>query len=228
MSMEHLIRLELKKTPVRNYILFSVLAIVLGMFFLLASLTDSSDTVHDFDNAFRSAEMIFSFIFIVFFAVLNGALVISEYNNRTILLMFTYPVNKKKLIAAKLLLITLFIAISLGIGYVCCSLFLVWIDRKFDLLADTFSGAVLEYFVVRSLTTIVVFSCLGLWTFAAGMLRKSVTVTIISSLFFIFLRQLIIASCKEPRESPVMVLSVLMITAAALWYAFKKTVTELD
>ena len=77
MTIQHLIRLELKKTPFWKYTLLSALAIVLGIFFLLASITDSSDTVHDFNNAFQSAEMIFACIFIVFFAVLNGELVIS-------------------------------------------------------------------------------------------------------------------------------------------------------
>ncbi len=228
MTMEHLIRLERKKVPFGYYIMLSALAILLGMFFLLVSLTDSSDAVRDFDNAFRSAEMIFAFIFIVFFAVLNGALIISEYNNRTILLMFTYPVPKRKMIAAKLVLITLFVAASLAAGYTCCGLFLIGIDWKFDLLADTFSGAVLCYFVVRSVTTIVVFCCLGLWTFAAGMCRKSVTMTIVSSLLFIFLRQLVISSCKEPRESPGVVLITVAITAAALWYTFRNKITQLD
>ena len=228
MTIQHLIRLELKKTPFWKYTLLSALAIVLGIFFLLASITDSSDTVHDFNNAFQSAEMIFACIFIVFFAVLNGELVISEYNNRTILLMFTYPVDKKKMIAAKLIVITLFIVLSLAVGYTCCGLFLVGIDRKFDLLADTFSGAILRYFIVRSVTTIVVFCCLGLWTFAAGMLRKSVTVTIVSSMLFILLRQLVIASGREPRESPGVVLVAAMITAVSLWVTFRRKITELE
>lgn len=228
MTIQHLMRLELKKTPFGKYILLSALAIVLGLFFLFVSLTDSSDTVHDFENAFQTAEMIFSCIFIVFFAVLNGALIISEYNNRTILLMFTYPVDKKLMIVAKLMVITLFIAVSLSVGYLCCGLFLAGIDRAFDLLADAFSGAVLCYFVVRAATTIVVYCCLGLWTFAAGMHRKSVTVTIVSSLLFIFLRQVVVASGKEPRESLGVMLVLITITALALWYTFRRKITELE
>ncbi|MDI3410257.1 ABC transporter permease subunit [Bacillus sonorensis] len=43
-------------------------------------------------------------VFIVFAGVLIAKLIIGEYKNRTITVMFTYPVSRKKLMAAKLLL----------------------------------------------------------------------------------------------------------------------------
>nr|MDH3155734.1 ABC transporter permease [Bacillus licheniformis] len=41
-------------------------------------------------------------MFIVFAGVLIAKLVIGEYKNRTITVMFTYPVSRKKLMATKL------------------------------------------------------------------------------------------------------------------------------
>lgn len=49
--------------------------------------------------------------FIVFASVLIAKLVIEEYKNRTILIMFSYPVSRKKLIASKLTLIA-FLTVS--------------------------------------------------------------------------------------------------------------------
>ena len=60
------------------------------------------------------------------------------------------------------------------------------------------------------------------------MLRKSVTVTIVSSMLFILLRQLVIASGREPRESPGVVLVAAMITAVSLWFTFRRKITELE
>lgn len=226
--MEHLMKLELKKIHFKNYILLSALMIALSMFFVFVSLNDTSEHVRTFENTFRTVEMIFAFAFIILFSVLNSALVISEYNNRTILLMFTYPVDKKKVVAAKILIISLFISVSMIVGYILCSFFIVGIDRRFDLLEGEFSASVLKGWTLRAIVTIIVFCCLGFWTLAAGMIRKSVVVTVVSSIVFIFLRQIVIASSKSQQENIWVVLITAGITAAAMWYMFAKKITELD
>ena len=40
--------------------------------------------------------------FIIFGAVLIAKLIIDEYKNKTILLMFSYPINRKKIMISKL------------------------------------------------------------------------------------------------------------------------------
>lgn len=226
--MERLMKLELKKVHFGKYILLSALMIVLSMYFVFVALYDSSGTARTYDNTFRTVEMIFAFVFIIFFAVLVSALVISEYNNRTILLMFTYPVDKKKVILSKLLVVMLFITASMIVGYVFCGLFIVGIDRRFDLLEGEFTVAVFRNWIIQAAVTLLVFDCLGLWTFAAGMVKKSVTVTIVSSMVFIFLRQIVITASENQRESIGVVLVTVGITAAVMWYTFSKKIMELD
>ena len=142
--------------------------------------------------------------------------------------MFTYPVDKKKMVTAKLLLITVFMAVSMLIGYAVCSLFIVGIDKRFDLLDGDFSFMVFENWIYGALATTVVFCCLGLWTFAMGMIKKSVSMTIVSSMIFIFLRQVVITAGESHQESGGLVLITVAITAAALWYIFRKKITQLD
>ena len=226
--MIHLMKLELKKIHFGRYILISAFAIVLSMYFVFVSLNDTSDNVRTFEDTFKTVEMIFAFIFVIFFSVLNAALVISEYNNKTILLMFTYPVDKKKIILSKLLFITLFMAVSMLIGYVFCSLFIIGIDKKFDLLAGDFSTVILKDWLSGAFVTTIVFCCLGLLTFAVGMIRKSVSVTIVSSMIFIFLRQVVITAGERNRENFSLVFMTLAITLAAMWYTFAKKITQLD
>lgn len=226
--MTHLMRLELKKIHFKKYIFFSVLTIILSMYFVFVSLYDTSEHVRTFENTFRTVEMIFAFIFVIFFSVLNAAIVISEYNNKTILLMFTYPVVKKKMVTAKLLLITVFMAVSMLAGYAACSLFIIGIDKRFDLLDGDFSFMVLENWIYGALATTVVFCCLGLWTFAVGMIKKSVSMTIVSSMIFIFLRQVVMTAGESHQESGGLVLIAVAITAAALGYIFRKKITQLD
>lgn len=226
--MTHLMKLELKKVHFLRYILISAGLIFLGIFFLFVALHDSSDSPRTFDHSFRIVQMIFAFVYVIFFAVLVAAIIISEYNNKTILLMFTYPVDKKKMILSKLIVITSFMAVSILIGYVCCSIFIVWSDHQFDLISSDFSYGVLKNWIFAALSSTIVFCCLGLWTFVVGMVKKSVAVTIVSSVIFIFLRQLVIASSENYQENVWIVLVSIIITLFALRYTFTKQITQID
>ena len=226
--MTHLIKLELKKIHFWRYVLISAASIMLGMFFLFVALNDASDRPRTFEDSFRTVQMIFAFVYVIFFGVLVSTMVISEYNNKTILLMFTYPVDKKKIIVSKLMVITLFMAVSILIGYVCCSLFIVGLDCWSDLIVGEFSSEILRNWIAAALSSTIAFCCLGLWTFVVGMVKKSVAVTIVSSVIFIFLRQLVIASSENYQENVWIVLASIIITLFALRYTFTKQITQID
>lgn len=226
--MAHFMKLELKKIHFKNYIFISVLSILMTMFFTYVSLNDTSFQAHTFEDTFRTVTMVFAFIFIIFFSVLNVSIVINEYTNKTIFLMFSYPVEKKKILAAKLLVITGFIALSLLVGYVFCFLFILGIDQQLDLIAGDFSPSFLADFVKSAVYAAIVFCCLGLWTFALGMIKKSATVTIVSSVVFIFLRQIVITSLETPQETFPLVLVTVGLTAVFLWFTFERNIGQLD
>ena len=226
--MTHLIRLELKKIHPWRYLLISAAGILCSMFFVFVALHDSSACARTYDEAFRTMQMIFAFLFVIFFSVMNAAVIIGEYNHGTIRLMFTYPLDKKKLIAAKLVLITAFIALSILAGYLICGLFILDLGREPGLFAGPFTPEVITGQLSAALMSTVVFCCLGLLTFAVGMIKKSVSATIVSAMFFIFLRQLVIASMPEPKENLMIVLAAVCITAAALLRTFARNVTGLD
>lgn len=226
--MTHLMKLELKKMHILQYILISAVAIVLSMFFVFVALNDTSDNTYTFESTFRVVQLVFALIYVIFFAVLVSALVISEYNNKTILLMFTYPIDKKKMILSKLMVITIFMAALMLIGYVCCSIFIVWTDYQFDLVSGDFSFEVLKNWIFAALSSTIVFCCLELWTFVAGMVKKSVTVTIVSSIIFINLRQLVITASENYQENLWTVLAAVIISLVALRYTFAKKITQID
>lgn len=226
--MIHLMKLELKKQPFRRYVLTSAAAILLSMYFIFIALNDTSSSANTFASTFRVVQLIFAFVYVIFFAVLVSAMVISEYNNGTILLLFTYPIDRRKIILAKLFVITLFIAASIAVGYLCCSLFILGIDRQFDLIDGTFSLDILKSWVCAALSSTLVFCCLGLWSFAVGMIKKSVSATIVSSVLFIYLRQFVVAASENYQENVWVVLAVLALSFLALRYTFAKKILQLD
>ncbi len=65
--------------------------------FVFTGLNDKSTSIYDYDVTFRTISLFFCFYYIILFAVLNVAYIINEYTNKTILILFSYPLDRKNL-----------------------------------------------------------------------------------------------------------------------------------
>ena len=98
--MTHLMRLELKKVGLKKYVIFSMIGIFISMYFLFVGLNDSSTIKSNYETAFSTVGMIFCVYYITLFSVLVATYIINEYNHKTILVMFSYPIDRRKLMIA--------------------------------------------------------------------------------------------------------------------------------
>lgn len=229
--MAHLIKLELKKFGITRNIIVTLAAILFSILFITVSLVDSmkdpEQTKDTFESTFLVIGLLMSFIFIVYSSVLTARLIIGEYNQRTITIMFSYPLNRRQLIASKLIIIMVYTAISITIGYICCSGYIILADKYFDMLDGVFQISFLQIWIPMAVITVIVCTILSLWPFIIGMIRKSVPATIITSLFVIVFRQVIISKNATNQESWLQILLVVVITFATALFIFKKKVSEL-
>lgn len=229
--MAHLIKLELKKFGITRNIIVTLAAILFSILFITVSLVDSmkdpEQTKDTFESTFLVIGLLMSFIFIVYSSVLTAWLIIGEYNQRTLTIMFSYPLNRRQLIASKLIIIMVYTAISITIGYICCSGYIILADKYFDMLDGIFQISFLQIWIPMAVITVIVCTILSLWPFIIGMLRKSVPATIVTSLFVIVFRQVIISRNAANQESWLQILLVAVITFAAVLFIFKKKVSEL-
>lgn len=229
--MAHLLKLELKKFRITRNIVFTFVAILFSILFMTVSLVDSmtdpEQTKDTFESMFTIVGLLMSFIFLVYSSVLTARLVIGEYNQGTITIMFSYPLNRKYLIASKLIIIMVYTAISMIVGYFLCSFYLIIADRYFDMLEGTFQLSFLQTWIPTALITVVACTILSLWSFIIGMIHKSVPTTIITSLIVIVLRQVVIAKNSTNQESLLQLLLVFVITLAISLIIFRKKVSQL-
>ena len=116
---------------------------------------------------------------IVWEAVLISVFVIEEYRNKTIGLLFTYPVSRKKLIMAKLFLICsiscLFHVLSNIFQY--ASIFLA--AKCFDFV--TFRVGNILVHIVTTISAVL----LGMLPLYVGMIKKSTIATVVSSIVIV-------------------------------------------
>ena len=113
-------KLEWNKHRLERYFIsyFICVIIIFGFTVLLAL-----DTKNSIDGPMRSFNEFMSLVtiltnitFIIFGSIILSRLVISEFRMKTIQVMFTYPINRKKLLFAKLILAFFFTAGSLLIA----------------------------------------------------------------------------------------------------------------
>ena len=149
--MAHLMKLEMKKFRLLHNILFTLAAVLFSILFITVSLVDSMtdplQTKDSFESTFLVIGLLMSFIFLVYSSVLTSRLVIREYEQKTITILFSYPLNRKQLIISKLVIIMAYTAISMTVGYICCSAYIILADKFFNMVAGSFK----LYFLLRAI-----------------------------------------------------------------------------
>lgn len=116
---------------------------------------------------------------IVWEAVLISSIIIEEYRSKTIVLLYTYPVNRAKLIYSKVALICLIMLAFHIVSSVFQNLFILFLSGLFENITYA-ADIVLSQLIIIPATILV-----GLLPMCIGMLKKSTIATIISSILIV-------------------------------------------
>ena len=192
-----LIKLEWKKNNIGKYILNAlILAGCLCLFiFALAFLGIANDPDGTLDaaegmNAISAPiELFTSMSFLIFTSVMLSSFIVSAYKNKTMNLMFSYPIKRQKILASQMLAVWLFNFAALVLTklavYLCifagskCMPSSFFIDFNIGDLSF-YLQLILKSGVIVSMSFIALF---------IGMIKKSSKTTIVTSFLLIFLTQ---------------------------------------
>ncbi|MEK5147340.1 ABC transporter permease [Psychrobacillus sp. FSL K6-4615] len=186
-----LINLEIKKFKLIKYwkgVLGANLGFIIfiGMVYFLNKVEEEIP----FDN-FEMASTIISAVvsatFIIFASVILAKLVIDEYKNKSIDLMFTYPISRKKIMSAKLIIVMVFTFMTVLFSTLFLNGLVYIMDVTFDILPGDISIQELINSVWKSFFIAFAAAGLSLIPLLIGMLRKSSSATIVSSIFLVTL-----------------------------------------
>ncbi|UWD49765.1 ABC transporter permease [Clostridioides difficile] len=193
-----LIKLEWKKNHIEKYIRnVFILAIILCLFvFALAFLgiaNDPESGVLDAapGNNIISApiELFTSIAFLIFTSVMLSSFIVSAYKNKTMNLMFSYPIKRKKILLSQILAVWIFNFVALILTrlliYGCILLGSQFMTSSF--LIDFNMGDSLFY--VQLILKSVVLVSMSFIALFVGIISKSSKATIVTSFLLIFLTQ---------------------------------------
>lgn len=192
-----LVRLEWKKNNIGKYIKgVIIMAALLGLFvFALAFLGIANDPDGTLDAApgtdaiSAPIELFTSMAFLIYTSVMLATFIVSAYKNKTMNLMFSYPIKRQKILASQMIAVWTFnfaalILTKLAI-YMC-----VFFGAKFMQSSFTvdFSIGSLSFYIQLILKSVVIVSMSFIALFV-GMALKSSKATIVTSFLLIFLTQ---------------------------------------
>lgn len=187
--MRKLISLELKKVKMSVYLRG---ALITNLIIMLVSTSMVMMTIPDIDINSKSFVLLFTMVdaivrstFIVFSAVLLSKFIIEEYRNKTMMLMFMYPINRKKLIISKLIIVMSFTFTAIVLSTVFQDLYIVILNKFLRFTDEIMTTSLVMDLAKNTLISAITSMGIGLIPLFFGMRKKSVPATIISSVILI-------------------------------------------
>lgn len=186
-----LMSLEIRKHKLLHIFKSAAIAnLILLAFFGVVILIDRSEAERTFESyrdMFDGLFVIVKGVYIIFAAVLLGRLVISEYRNNTISLLFMYPIPRKKLMTAKLIIVFLFTLLTITCSTVLLGAILIGINQFVDIIPGQLTDEIVLTQLVKIGIGALYAAGIGLIPLYVGMRKKSVSATIVTGVLVVSL-----------------------------------------
>ncbi len=195
--MMKLVRLEWKKNHIRKYMLGAVItaaalclfAYALSFWGIANDPDGTLDAVAGKDTVSSVVELFSGMAYLIFASVMCASFVVSPYKNKTMNLMFVYPIKRQKILAAEMLSVWLFNFAALVLtklaAYLCVYIGSGFMTSSFVVDFDMGSG----FFYIQLVLKAVVIVSMSFLALFIGMAVKSSKACIVSSFLLIFLTQ---------------------------------------
>jgi ABC-type transport system involved in multi-copper enzyme maturation permease subunit len=184
-----LMKLEMRKVKMWRYVKGAVIAniviIALLALMIFASRSEGDIEFNSFTFTFSMVDTVVKATFIIFASVLLARFIIEEYKSNTITVLFMYPINRKKLIAAKLLIVVLFTFISTVLSNIFIDFVLCVINNFYNFIPDKLNASIILTSFMTISFNAVASTGMALIPLYFGMRKKSVPTTIVSAIIIV-------------------------------------------
>ncbi|KAA8786194.1 ABC-type transport system involved in multi-copper enzyme maturation permease subunit [Paenibacillus sp. 4624] len=224
MMLLKLIRLEWRKHRfARNFVGAGIANISILLFMIMIGVTDlgaEDYALADYHGAFMLIDTFSRAVFIIFAGSLISKLIISEYRDKTMNVMFTYPIKRHKIIAAKLTLVFIFTFVMIMFTDILMGVLLLTANQYYGFITEPLGLAALGQLVLKYTISSLSAAAMALIPLFFGMRKHSVTATMVASIFLV----LIVCSGFSGSSGPTMsvnniIVIPLTLGAIGLWIA---------
>ncbi|MDP4143394.1 MAG: ABC transporter permease [Bacillota bacterium] len=189
--MLRLMKLEIKKFKVRGYIRGTIIANFIILAFMLMAVFSLKGykeiPLHNYSEMFLATSTFVRATFCIFAAVMISKFIIAEYTNKTINVMFIYPIKRINIMLAKLLVVVVFIFTAMIISNIFINSILYIVNSYGGFFRDTLTADMVFNNLVSVLIYSIGYTLLALIPLYIGMIKKSTSATIVSSVILVSL-----------------------------------------
>lgn len=189
--MFNLIKLEMKKFKFhmisKGVIVANLILLVMVMLICIASKVDNEVSFVDEKELGVFITIITIATFIVYGSVVLAKFTISEYEKKTIQLMFMYPINRKKLLMAKLIIVYVFTGLNVLVSNVFVITATSIVDHFIHFIPGGIGMGMIQYIMPTLGVSVGVSGFLAIVPLFFGMRKKSVAHTIVASVIVVCL-----------------------------------------
>lgn len=207
--MMKLIRLEWKKNNVLKYIRNAVITtVVLAIMIVpMAGELEASGTVQLYGNSMlcTTTELFVHMAYIIFTGVMLAAFLVGAYEKKTMNLMFSYPIKRKKILLSKMAAVWIFNLIAMIVSKVLIYLVLIWTRSFTGISASEIQFGRLSFWLEILLGSAAMVS-ISYISLLIGLKMRSSKATIVSSVVIVCLTQGNIGSATLANNLPFFVI----------------------
>lgn len=189
--MIHLIKLEFKKGALNSYLWGALLAYVgiagLTMIIYFTSQNMVEDGFQNYEDALNVINTFVLATFIIYASVLISKLIINEFKDKTITLLFAYPINRKKLIFAKLSIVFFWTFVHVVLANLLIDALFIVMNHNIGYVSGTLTTTLLVRHAIYVLLQAFGAAGMSLLALAFGLRKKSAAATVASSIFIVMI-----------------------------------------
>lgn len=234
--MNKLINLELKRNSLKAYHIAVAITsfVMLAFLYLFASIPKIDPT--DTDNAlFQSYDFIIGLsnvvcmaVFAIMSAVMASKLIIEEYAPKKAILLFSYPVERKKILNAKIVTVFGYTFLSMLITELAILLIFFVTESHFALCSDTITFNLILGSVLSAIAYSLIAALLGVVSLWFGFLKKSISVTIVAAVIIVSAMCQVIAMSLFYRPVIMGMVALSLIAATIVWSNLQYQVKKME
>lgn len=190
--MMKLIRLEWKKNDILKYIRNAVITTAALLVFILmaARELETKETVESYGKGMldSSVGLFVHMSYIIFTGVMIAAYIVGAYEKKTMNLMFSYPIKRRKIILAKVSAVWIFNFLAMVGSKVVIYLVLILAKSSIGITAESIPAGELSFWLDMVLSSAAMVS-ISFIALPIGLKMKSSRAAIVASVIIVFLTQ---------------------------------------
>ncbi len=223
-----LVRLEARKIRIRNLILLAIPITTILLFSTFVSIFGvNQDHASSFAAIFKMMTSTVWDFYLFYTAYLISKIIVEEYVNHTVIIMFTYSIKRTRIFLAKILLASMISLICQFLSQVICFAFVIIADDRFSIVNGVLTESACNEFWQYVMVDLLAEEAAVLFISAIAIMKKSVSSVFLYGIGFLFLYQVLISQINSFPMLWICYTSLLIVSIIAYIFSIRHWMNRL-